>query len=266
MYVRVPVLESLQRVDDFVVFVSYRAVQLDEAKSLRQALETLRFRVTLIDQDDYFPVGSEDELVVALRGLSNEANAVCVVLSREALESRWVRVEISEAARVLGRVLFVHDGSLRMPDSGYRFEDPAPSGVAVGLVIKHTTLGMARWDAEALDQLGAEIVTDPEEGWFDSEIPASWLARDVRAESEMVKYARRCLMADPRVAGWTIRDVMAFPQGSAPVESPEEMFQWYAAIRGRPSLIDGLRKGALDGFHASYFAGDCEPLAGLDNP
>src|SRR5437867_3323352 len=122
MRVRVPApVSSLEGVADYSVFISYRATQLDLAERLEEGLAALGFPILMVKRDQY---REHDDLVLFLRNLANEADAICVFLSKEAMASRWVETEIAEAARVLGRIVFVSDPSLPVPESYTTFEDP----------------------------------------------------------------------------------------------------------------------------------------------
>jgi len=198
MSLRLSPFRHAQGVSDYTVCVCYRSTHIDKALRLHDGLKHLGLRVLIIAPDEYQQYPNEDKLVQALQQFLGRGDA-CVVLLDEALHSRWVNVELAEACRIIGRIVFVYDGPSFPAE--YQFQDPAQSPANVALVVKHSTIQVAGWDSDSLEHLATQIVNDPEEGIFSSkeEVVAmrDWITRDIKAESEMRKYARRSLIVDP---------------------------------------------------------------------
>lgn len=233
MRLRFPVPPERTTLRNFKVFISYRSTQFSVASRLRLELEKVGFEVLMIEPSEYELYRTNNDLLIALREKVRQADAICVVVSDTLEPSEYVQSEINEALRGLRRVIFVHDGTTKVPDR-FEFHDPGPARYNVGFVFKHTVVSLRAWDECARQELATEIMNDPDEGWFDdpSQIQSWWHNRDFHTESVLRKYVRQCLHVDRHTGGHIIRDVMPLMKSWHYPDDPDEVFLWYARTFG----------------------------------
>lgn len=234
---------------DLNVLISHRSTEFARAKSFSIRLSRLGFTVRLLEPGVLSSQSSE-ELARLLGGVVLDTDVCCTMVSTDAAASDWVRFEYQEAAAIFGRVIFLFEGS---PGGGFDFERRScfarPSCAA--LHVKHSTLSETAPD----DLLLVELCNDPDEGWFDgSESYRPDTGRSLKAESEIRKFVRSCLMCDPRYTGRTIVDVLPFSWSHSPTQDRDEIFRWLLDSRGRGDLRRALGEGVVDGFLAPYLA------------
>jgi hypothetical protein len=251
--IRVPISPSTTKVKNFKVFVSYRSNQLTFASRCRDALIDLGFDVIMIEPSQYKMYATNEELLKALRAKVRKADAICILVSNDIESSMYLQAEIDEAARLIGRILFLYDGSSQFP-AQFNFKSPGPRQLDVEIVVRWSILGIHEWNMTSRQELGVEILNDPDEGWFADthDRLAWWLNRDVCTESSLRKYVRACLMVDPKCRGMRIREVLPILPSWNPPDNRDLLFKWYAEVFGRRSLLQPLRDGECNGMVVQY--------------
>jgi uncharacterized protein (TIGR02145 family) len=248
------------------VFVSYKTEDLQLARRVRAGLEERGFEVTLFEPVDRIEERDEADLRAALRRSLLEADFLCLVNSPEAVGSDWIAYELVQAARILGRVCLLdttgaggQEAADRLLEAGRRHAGKE------GLHVQHTTIDCTLFGPRELDVLVHEMLTSPDERWYDGTVPVPAGPLDLKARSRLRKAARARVLEDPRFADQVVEEVIPYlpssdrsagrPGGTVPSLSAgpsEEAFLDLAYREGRLPILDRLRSDAVDVLHATY--------------
>lgn len=202
-----PELESVRYLN---VFVSYTSVDEPWAISVVEELRLIGFQV------EFFPcVAPTEELLTNERIESrllealNRADYLCMLFSDSSKDRPWVLFEVEHAARLIGRLVLVRNGTVTSV-SDLSIPKFQSDEFAIGTV-KHTVANYDESDAERSMKIARLIINDPDEGVSDGTYrPDVIRERNLKHESLMRRYARERIGALRAYASRNVVDVVPF--------------------------------------------------------
>lgn len=251
---RIPLTPTHSDLSDLGVFISYKSREWDRAQVLRSELQKAGFKVHILPPNVLPADMTPEQIRAELGRIIEQSDCLCLLASPLSVESDWVKFEFKEAAQIFGRVVFVFDSELQSPQV-FKLPQTEPSDLAPSLFVKHTTMCITE-SPNWVSELTVQLCNDPDEGWFDGSNAGGAFdeRRNLKRERARCKYARMCVLRDPKYRNRTVVDVLPFSREEVGCDSAEDVFWWFINARGRLRLREALSSGEVDGYCTWYSA------------
>ncbi|MDD2665487.1 MAG: toll/interleukin-1 receptor domain-containing protein [Methanocellales archaeon] len=257
-------------VSDTKIFISYKTKEWEYAKKLSEELRNLGFGIIIVPpQPSSSPKKKNEDIKTYLSELIDDADYICIIVSEMSLMSAWVQYEFKEAASLIGRVVFVNKDNTQL-FSGYEAVDYLQKGfIWRNLYVKHSTLTLPEITNEGVNELAIQLLNDPDEGWYDGRVSVGRRcpAKGLRYQNRMKKYARECVLVDPKYEHKYVLEVIPFnwSQIECDKEDMEAVLKSIILDRGLLNLERSFLNDEVDIFQTWYFVTEFEEFLEKDD-
>lgn len=220
------------------VFLAHASQDLAWADRIHDLLRGIGFEVSYLRAGtDGAPgqVLTEAEISRRLEEAIEEADYLCMLFTENSKERDWVRFEFRLAARLMGRVLLLHDSTVHGIDD---FRVPRFERAAL-LTVKHQVLAFDETEPDMAQWIGRFLLNDPDEGVTDGRArPLAIRERNLKKENYLRRWIRVRLDEIPEYRERHVVDILPFLWSEIGVREGDVRgaFQYFVAKHGRLNL------------------------------
>lgn len=220
------------------VFLAHATKDREWADRIHDLLQGIGFKVS------YLRIGldsvpsqtlSEAEISRRLEDAIDEADYLCMLFTENSKDRDWVRFEFRIAARLIGRVLLLHDSTVCGIED---FRVPQFERAAL-LTVKHQVLTFDETKPDMAQWIARFLINDPDEGVTDGRArPLTIRERNLKKENFLRRWIRVRLDEIPKYRERHVVDILPFLWSEVGVRegNVRGVFQYFVAKHGRLNL------------------------------